>query len=312
MAPTAHPFSLLVLVATLCTTSACSLRTMAVRTVANTLASSGDTFTRDDDPELVRDAVPFALKTYESLLETVPRHGPLLLATCSGFTQYAFAFVQSDAETLERIDYAASVAMKERALKLFLRGRGYCMRALELKFPGIQQRLVTDPAAALERMTARDVPLLYWTSASWGAAIALGLDRPALIVDLPVVLALMKCALALREDFGAGAIHEAMITLEGLPAALGGSPARARSHFQRSVELSGGTRPGPYVALATAVALPAQNRTEFTRLLDEALAIDPEKDPSNRLVTLLVQRRARWLQSRVDDLFAADDQEAPQ
>ena len=54
-----------------------------------------------------------------------------------------------------------------------------------------------------------------------------------------------------------------------------------------------GLSPGPYVALATGVAVPAQDRAEFERLLKEALAIDPEKDPSNRLVTLVTQRRAR-------------------
>jgi hypothetical protein len=45
----------------------CSLKTMAVKTVANTLAAGGDTFTRDDDPELVRDAVPFALADRDRL-----------------------------------------------------------------------------------------------------------------------------------------------------------------------------------------------------------------------------------------------------
>jgi hypothetical protein len=80
--------------------SGCSIKTLAVKTVANTLAEPGDTFTRDDDPELVRAALPFGLKTFESLLESVPTHKPLLIATCSGFTSYAYAFVQTDADLL--------------------------------------------------------------------------------------------------------------------------------------------------------------------------------------------------------------------
>ena len=44
---------------------ACSLKTMAVKTVANTLAEPGDVFTRDNDPELVRDALPFGLLRLE-------------------------------------------------------------------------------------------------------------------------------------------------------------------------------------------------------------------------------------------------------
>ena len=41
-----------VLAAALAVTAGCSLKTMAVKTVANTLSDTGDVFTRDDDPEL--------------------------------------------------------------------------------------------------------------------------------------------------------------------------------------------------------------------------------------------------------------------
>src|SRR6185369_6704634 len=65
-------FRLLALGALAAGAAGCSIKTMAVKTVANTLSDTGDVFTRDNDPELVRDAIPFALKTYESLLESVP------------------------------------------------------------------------------------------------------------------------------------------------------------------------------------------------------------------------------------------------
>jgi len=51
------------------------------------------------------------------------------------------------------------------------------------------------------------------------------------------------------------------------------------------------------------VAEPAQDRAEFESLLKQALAIDPEKDPSMRLVTLVQQRRAQALLDHVDALF---------
>jgi hypothetical protein len=44
-----------------------------------------------------------------------------------------------------------------------------------------------------------DVPLLYWTAASWGGAISLGLDQPGLVADLPAVRALLDRALSLDE-----------------------------------------------------------------------------------------------------------------
>jgi hypothetical protein len=57
------------------------------------------------------------------------------------------------------------------------------------------------------------------------------------------------------------------------------------------------------VSLAMGVAEPAQDRAEFESLLKQALAIDPEKDPSTRLVTLVQQRRAQALLDHIDTLF---------
>jgi predicted anti-sigma-YlaC factor YlaD len=288
--------------------SGCSLKTMAIRSMANTLSQSGDTFSRDNDPDLVRDAVPFALKTYESLLDSLPKHQGLLLATCSGFTQYAYAFIQTDAELIEAEDYERASMLKGRALKLYLRGRDFCIRGLELRRPGVERSLQLDPDKALGWATPDDVPLLYWTGASWGAAIAVGLDQPGLVSDVPAVKALMQRALVLQEDFSDGAIHSAMISLEALPAAMGGSETRAREHFARAVELSHALDPAPFVTLA-AVARQSQNREEFVALLKQALAIDPERRPSARLATLITQKRARYLLSRVDELFAPESSE---
>ena len=80
---------------------ACSIKRMAAGSLADTLAGSGGVYASDDDPELIRAAVPFSLKTIESVLDVVPDHPGLLLSACSGFTQYSYAFVQADAEYLE-------------------------------------------------------------------------------------------------------------------------------------------------------------------------------------------------------------------
>jgi len=276
----------------------------AVGMVASTLASSGDVFTRDDDLELVGDAIPFGLKLYESLLDSAPKNKDLLIATCSNFTQYGVAYLETEAMVLGEAQHHDEVAhLNQRALKLYLRAKGYCLRAMEVRFPGIGQKLLTDPVPALAKAEKKDVPLLYWMAASWGSAISLGVDKPDIVIDMPVVRALADRALALDESWSKGAIHEMFVSLDSLPEALGGSPARAREHFAKAIELQHGLSPGPYVALATGVALPAQNRAEFEKLLQTALAIDPEKDPSVRLVTLVQQRRARALLDHIDTMF---------
>lgn len=285
--------------------SGCALvKRKAVGMVASTLAASGDVFTRDDDLELVGQAIPFGLKLYESLLDSAPNNKDLLIATCSNFTQYAVAYLETEALVLgEALHHEEVARLNARALKMYLRARGYCMRAMELRFPGIGPKLQSDPARSLAAAGKKDVPLLYWTAASWGSAIALGLDKPELLIDMPVVRALADRALALDESWSKGALHEMFVSLNSLPEAMGGSPARAREHFKRAIELQAGAAAGPYVSLATGVAVPAGDRAEFESLLNQALAIDPEKDPSTRLVTLVQQRRARALLDRAEILF---------
>ncbi len=61
---------------------------------------------------------------------------------------------------------------------------------------------------------------------------------------------------------------------------------------------------GPYVSLATGVSPSRKgDRAEFEKLLQQALAIDPEKKKSVRLVNLIQQRRAKALLDRIDELF---------
>jgi predicted anti-sigma-YlaC factor YlaD len=299
------PVGLAALIVALAIAPGCSLKTMAVKTVANTLSDSGDVFTRDDDPKLVRDATPFALKLYESLLESVPTHVPLLTTTCSLFTQNGYAFLEAEADGLDASRRTEATELRGRALKHYLRARGYCLRAMDSRFgKGTSDALLHDPVAATAKARKTDVPLLYWTAASWGAAISLGIDRPDLAVDFPSVRALADRALALDPTWNKGALHELMIALDSLPEALGGNPERAREHFKTAVEIQKGLSPGPYVALATGVSVPAQDRAEFERLLNEALAIDPEKDPTSRLPTLITQQRARVLLQRIDEKFS--------
>lgn len=151
----------------------CSLNRMAVNKIGDALAGSGTTFASDDDPELVGEAIPFSLKLIESLLASAPEHRGLLLAASSGFTKYAFAWVQLPADTLEEHDLAAAMAERARARRLYLRARDYGLRGLVTRHPRFVEQLRADAPAALAATRVEDVPLLYWTAASWGAAISL-------------------------------------------------------------------------------------------------------------------------------------------
>jgi predicted anti-sigma-YlaC factor YlaD len=282
----------------------CSVKKIAVNKIADALAGGGTSFASDNDPELIKAALPFSLKLMESLLAESPRHQGLLLAAASGFTQYAYGFVQQEADETEDRDFAAAQAMRQRARRLYLRARDYGLRGLEVRHRAFEEQLRRNAQEALRGLKKEDVPYLYWTAAPWAAATSILKDDPGLIADLGIVEAMMDRALALQEDFDAGALHSFFITYEMSRLGVEGDPAvRSKKHFERALELSGRQLAGPLVAYAEAVSIQKQDLALFKSLLDQALAIDSDARPEWRLANLIAQRRARWLISKTGDLF---------
>jgi predicted anti-sigma-YlaC factor YlaD len=294
--------------AALLSTSAC--KTVAVGFVADAIAGgSGGSMAADDDPELVRDAVPFALKSMEGLLEQDPEHEGLLLALASGFTQYGYAFVGAEAEAADqRGDLNAARAGRDRARRLFLRARDYGLRGLDLREEGLAKRLRPgeEVAKALRALDdpEEDVPLLYWTAAAWSLAISSAKGDMALVAELPVPIAMMDRALELDESWGEGALHEFFLVLDpGRTPVEGGGVEKAKQHYERALALSKNRKLGPHVSYAENVLVKQQDREAFTRLLEEVLRADPKADKAHVLENVLAQRRARLLLDHADDLF---------
>lgn len=282
----------------------CSVKKFAINKLGDSLANSGTTFASDNDPELIGEALPFSLKLMEGLLAESPRHRGLLFAASSGFTQYAYVYVQQDAERMEDQDLAKATEMRTRARHLYLRARDYGLRGLEVKHKGFAEALRRQPQMAVRVTNTKDVPLLYWTAVSWGAAISVSKDNPELVADQKIVEALIDRAYQLNPDFDSGAIHGFLITYESArQGAKGDFAVRSREHFRRVVELTHGQLAAPYVAVAETVSVQKQDRAEFESLLQKALSVDPDAHPKWRLNNLITQRRARWLLSREDELF---------
>lgn len=273
---------------------------LALDRVGDAIAGGGAGFSSDDDPDLVRAAAPFSLKLVESLLAERPRHRGLLLAAARGFTQYAYAFVQQDAEEAEALVPQQTLVLEDRARRLYRRARDYGVRGLALGRPGLVESLRADPHGALAAASPAEVPLLYWSAAAWAGLTGLSKDQPEALADLPIVEALIERALALDEAYEQGAIHTFMI---GYAAIRPGGAARSRRHFERAVEISKGRDAAPFVALAESVCVQQQERAQFEALLGRALEVALDDAPQLRLANLVAQRRARWLLSRTDRLF---------
>lgn len=283
--------------------SGCSVKKYAIHQLGDALAGTGSTFASDEDPELIRAAVPFSLKLIESLLAQDPRNEGLLLAATRGFTQYSYAFVQEDADEMQDKDPAAAAAMRLRAAKLYLRARNYGLRGLEVKHPNFADRLKADPKAAVQELKKSEIPMMYWTAISWGAALSASHDF-AMLPEIPRFEALIDRVMELDEAYDHGTVHTFLITYE--MARLNGKgdrAAKAKEHFDRAMALGGGNQASPLVAYAENVLVAHKNKAEFQTMLRQALRIDINKSPDDRELNLAAQRRARWLLSRTDKLF---------
>jgi TRAP transporter T-component len=281
---------------------------MGMNRMADALTATASAYARDDDPELVRVAAPATLKMVEMMLDTQPSNPGLLMTACSGYAQYAYAFLHVESEIAAGTGANARVVqeLRARGAAMYARARGYCMRALATRNARVADLLQRDARAATQALgstTKADVSSLFWTGAALGGELALADNQLTRIGDLAVIRALFTRALALDDGWQGGAIHEAMIVLEGLPALLGGSPTRAREHFDRAVVLSQGQSAFAYVTFASSVSVRARNRGEFERLLKQALAIDLSKQPQQRLANLIAQKRAKFLLANADRWF---------
>jgi predicted anti-sigma-YlaC factor YlaD len=285
--------------------SSCS--SVAINAVSGALTGSGSTevFTGDPDPELVGEALPFAVKMYEALLAENPKHQGLILTTGSLFVMYANAFVQAPAQMLSQDRYAERDAAYLRAKGLYRRGAEICRRGLELKYPGFgAAHREGNLEALLKKMKKAEAPLLYWTVAGTLSAYALDPFDLELGVKIPELTLLIARAYELDPGFNRGAIDDFYILFyASLPPALGGNPALAEEHFKRALEKSEGLLAGPYVSYAQGVTIPAQNYPAFKENLNRALEVDPGAEPGSRLVNVLAQRKARYLLDHAPDYF---------
>jgi predicted anti-sigma-YlaC factor YlaD len=268
--------------------------------VADALTGSGTSsvFTGDSDPQLVGDALPFAIKMYEALLDSTPNHQGLRFTTGSLFIMYANAFVQGPADMYSSWEWQQREDAHKRAKQLYLRGQEILYGALDLKYKGFSKAGADENAFAslLAKCKKEDVGLLYWTVAGGLAAYSLDLLDFELNAKIPEWSMMIKRAYELDPDFGGATLDEFLLLFyASLPEMMGGDKDRAKEHFNRAMEKTGGRSTSAYISYAQSICVPAQDYETYKDYLEKALAVDPNVDLSTRLVNIINQRKARWL-----------------
>jgi predicted anti-sigma-YlaC factor YlaD len=218
---------------------------------------------------------------------------------------YANAFVQGPAEMLPRMKFAERQAARERAKKLYLRGADIMYRGLDVRYPSFGKAVKSGGLPEiLPKMEKADVPFLYWAAAGYLSAYSLAPLDLELGVRIPELISLINRAYEIDPGFNIGALDDFyLLFYASVPESMGGNKSLADTHFKRALEKSEGLLAGPYVSYATAVSIPAQDYVTFKLYLEKALELDIEANPSNRLVNILSQRKARYLLDTASDYF---------
>lgn len=263
--------------------------------------------TGESDYTLIADFFPTILVMYELIYKANPDHAGLGAMVGSLNVMYANAFVQWPASNYSVSEFKKQNAEYMRAKMHYLRGRDYCLKALEKRHKGFTAAVLGQDTAAMEKAVAQldkaDVNAAYWACAGWLGAFSLDLLDPDLLGTLSSPPAILERAAALDPDYAGGSIWDLLANFNISAQGFGGSAERAMECYKEALRASGGKSPGPYVTYAQSFCIPAQDKKGFEEALQKALAINPDDDPASRLMTTISQTKARELLANIKEYF---------
>jgi hypothetical protein len=244
------------------------------------------------DLKLAKTAIPANLKLMEGLLKNDPRNRQILTALCMGFTGYSLLFVEADDP--------------ERASELYMRARGYGLRALGGKAVGLRDPGITREGILplLRSMDREDLEGLLWMTVSWSAWINLNLDKPAALAQLGLPQACLERVMEMDAKYLHGLPYILMgVSLGARPQMFGGDMEQARQNFEKALELSGRKFFLAQYYFARYYAVRAQDKRLFLQLIQEIIDGNPRELKDVCLINVVMQQKARKLKERTDELF---------
>ncbi len=267
------------------TTGCASLVSGFTGRVASDLA---DTILNSRDIATVRDGVPAYLLMIDSFLIGSPDDPELLLAASTLYGSFTVFVDEPRAKLLtdKAIGYALHAACIRRASLCAVRS---------VPFAEFKSRV--------DDLSPKAVPLMYALGTAWAGWISAHADDWNAVAELARVKYLMSRIVDLDETWDNGGPHLYMGALETiLPAAMGGNPEVGRQHFERAIEIAGGTYLMTKVFYAEQYARMVFDRDLHDRLLQEVIAADPVQ-PGMTLSNMVAQERAGRLLAESEAYF---------
>jgi hypothetical protein len=296
-------FSIMALFAVLL--SQCSLRTMAIREVTDIVQAGVPAFERDDDLELIKQAMPANIKLLEAMLESDPENIQLLALLSQMYGSYTFGFVDP---LLDEPDLQQEDLIRARVNRLLSRGVAYGEKALSLAEKACEKsiKVATEVDNCFNALSREDVPALFWYGFNLAAYINRNLDSVAALGQGVFVEKAMQRIIALHEDYMFGSAHLLLMAYYGSRSSMmGGSADKAKQHYDRIQTLNQKKFILADVYYARFALVQQNNKAEFEKLLRPLLKqATVAGEPSTlRLYNELAKNRAELYLKSIDDLF---------
>ena len=268
------------------------LKKLTIANVGMILQDVAGASSKHTEVALIRSGTPAYLMLLDGLIEAHPKQKKLLLAGAEAYSLYATAFVaEEDPET---------------ARGLYLRGKGYALRAMprHKAFASVLREPYDALEVYVQDFSKNDVPALFSFASCWAGWISTSMDSVKAMADLPKVVLLMDRVIQLDETHYYGGAHLFMgVYKSARPKGYGGEPEEARRHFDRAVEIGEGNFLMAYVYYADHYARKTLQRDLFVSLLETALETPTDRVPELTLINTVAKSRAKELLSHVEEYF---------
>lgn len=247
-----------------------------------------------NEPETVKQALPSYLVLVDSMVKGDDRNIELLISASKLYGSYTSVFVEPGDRKKTLADRSFAYAHRALCLHVGQQNVTAC---------NLHKSSYASFEASLKKFTVKDVDVLFTLGSAWAGKLQANSGDWNAVAELPKVKAVIRRVLELDHDWSNGDAQLYMGVMESLlPPAMGGKPDKARSHFEKALKISKRTSSMALLMYAEKYARLVFDRKLHDTLLEELLALKPEKT-SSKLIDAIAKARAKELLAGSDDYF---------
>ena len=227
---------------------ACSPKTIMVGQMTDLVDDGMIALERDDDLDLVENAIPATIKLLEAMLANSPDNRRLITLLSRLYGSYAFGFVETRLEERVFTDPSDDSQgpeidrLKDQVNRYYLKGAGYALMALEKSVPGATDafRQVGTIGPYLDRLGGRQAAVLFWYGFNLGAWVNRNLDSVRAVSRAHLSRQVMERVAEMDSAYNHGGAHLFLMAYFGSRSPMmGGSQEKAIGHYRRLKQIAG-------------------------------------------------------------------------